>query len=79
MQETAMRIETWLARCEDELQHLRSTDSRHRENDVQQDDWGKEAAGELIEAQRYRGLDPVQAARMFWRDHASDAAHGPPH
>jgi hypothetical protein len=25
-------------------------------------------AGELIESQRYRGLDPVQAARIFWRD-----------
>jgi hypothetical protein len=25
-------------------------------------------AGELIDAQRYRGLDPVQAARIFWRD-----------
>ncbi len=63
-----MKADTWLARCAAELQHLYVTSSRRRENDVQPDDWGMETASELIEAQRYRGLDPVQAARVFWRD-----------
>jgi hypothetical protein len=64
-----MKVATWLARCAAELQHLCMTSPHHAADDVLPDEWGMEAAGELIEAQRYRGLDPVQAARIFWRDH----------
>jgi hypothetical protein len=63
-----MKAQTWLARCAAELQHLHLTHPRGAEDDVRQGDWGIATAGELIEAQRYRGLDPVQAARLFWRD-----------
>jgi hypothetical protein len=64
----AMKIETWLARCAAELQHLQLTHPHGRDSDAAPDAWGANTAGELIEAQRYRGLDPVQAARVFWRD-----------
>jgi hypothetical protein len=63
-----MKAETWLARCAAELQHLYLTKPRCGEDDVPSDEWGVETAGELIVDQRYRGLDPVQAARNFWRD-----------
>jgi hypothetical protein len=63
-----MKAETWLARCAAELQHLNLTYPHCAENDAPTDDWGMETAGELIEAQRYRGLNPVQAARIFWRE-----------
>ena len=63
-----MKAETWLARCAAELQHLYLTNPRSGEDDVPPDEWGMETAGELIDAERYRGLDPVQAARTFWRD-----------
>ena len=62
-----MKAETWLARCAAELQHLHLTYRRRGGEDPPQE-WDMETAGELIEAQRYRGLDPVQAARIFWRD-----------
>jgi len=63
-----MKAETWLARCAAELQHLYLTQSHRGEEAVPPDDWDMETAGGLIEAQRYRGLDPVQAARNYWRD-----------
>ena len=63
-----MKAETWLARCAAELQHLHLTNPHCGEDVVPSDEWGVEAAGELIVDQRYRGLDPVQAARIFWRD-----------
>jgi hypothetical protein len=66
-----MKAEIWLARCAAELQHLYLMNPRCSVNDVLPDDWNMGTAGELIEAQRYRGLDPVQAARSFWRDSAS--------
>jgi hypothetical protein len=63
-----MKAETWLARCAAELQHLYLTNPHCDEDDARTNDWGIATAGELIDAQRYRGLDPVQAARTFWRD-----------
>jgi hypothetical protein len=66
-----MKAETWLARCAAELQHLYVTNPRHRLHDAPADHWTIDTAGELIDAQRYRGLDPVQAARSFWRDSTS--------
>jgi hypothetical protein len=68
-----MKAETWLARCAAELQHLYLINLHCGEDDAPTDDWGMETAGELIEAQRYRGLDPVQAARIFWRDNEQTA------
>jgi hypothetical protein len=65
-----MKADTWLARCAAELQHLCQTNPRGSASPVRPDAWGMDMAGELIEAQRYRGLDPVQAARVFWRDNA---------
>jgi hypothetical protein len=62
-----MKAETWVARCAAELQHLHLTNPRRGVEGVPVDEWGIETAGELIDAQRYRGLDPVQAARAFWR------------
>lgn len=62
-----MKAETWLARCAAELQHLYSINPRSGEEDLAAAEWGMVTAGALIEAQRYRGLDPVQAARSFWR------------
>jgi hypothetical protein len=62
-----MKAETWLARCAAELQHLYLTHPRSGVDDVPPDEWSLETAGELIDAQRYLGLDPVQAARTFWR------------
>jgi hypothetical protein len=66
-----MKADTWLARCAAELQHLYLTNPHSSQSHPQPEAWGMEAAGELIDAQRYRGLDPVQAARIFWRDSAS--------
>ena len=66
-----MKVEIWLARCAAELQHLYLTNPNRGVNAVPLDDWNMDTAGELIEAQRYRGLDPVQAARSFWRDSTS--------
>jgi len=66
-----MKAETWLVRCAAELQHLYLMNPNRKVNDVPLDDWNMDTAGELIEAQRYRGLDPVQAARSFWRDSMS--------
>jgi hypothetical protein len=43
------------------------TNPRSGVDDVPPDEWSLETAGELIDAQRYLGLDPVQAARTFWR------------
>ena len=63
-----MQTETWLARCAAELQHLYLTNPHYGEPDAASDEWGAEIASELIEADRYRGLDPVQAARIFWRE-----------
>lgn len=63
-----MKAQTWLARCAAEIQHLYLTNPRRGEDDAPSDEWGMETAGELIDAERYRGLDPVQAARVFWRD-----------
>lgn len=62
-----MKAETWLARCAAELQHLYLMNPRSGVDDVAAAAWGMVTAGALIEAQRYRGLDPVQAARSFWR------------
>jgi hypothetical protein len=64
-----MKAETWLARCAAELQHLYLTHPRSGIDDVPRDERGTETAGELIDADRHRGLDPVQAARVFWREH----------
>jgi hypothetical protein len=63
-----MKADTWLARCAAELQHLNLTHPHGGEDLAPTDDWDLQTAGELIEALRYRGLDPVQAARIFWRD-----------
>ena len=63
-----MKAETWLARCAAELQHLYMTHSPQCEEHDAPADWDMATAGELIEAEHYRGLDPVQAARIFWRD-----------
>ena len=63
-----MKAETWLARCAAELQHLYLAKPHCSEDDVPPDEWGMATAGALIEAQRYRGLNPVQAARIYWRD-----------
>jgi hypothetical protein len=63
-----MKAETWLARCAAELQHLSLTNPRGSVSDVSADDGKMDLAGELIGSQRYLGLDPVQAARTFWRD-----------
>jgi hypothetical protein len=76
MKTCGMKAETWLARCAAELQHLHLTNPRSGVKDVPLDDWNMDTAGELIEAQRYRGLDPVQAARSFWRDSASSPLQG---
>ena len=65
-----MKAETWLARCAAELQHLYQTNAHPGVNETPPCDWNMDTAGSLIEAQRYRGLDPVQAARSFWRDNA---------
>ena len=63
-----MKAEIWLARCAAELQHLAVTHPHGGEADADSDEWGTATAGELIAAQSYLGLDPVQAARVFWRD-----------
>jgi hypothetical protein len=63
-----MKAETWVARCAAELRHLHLIKLRCADSDAPPDEWGMTKAGELIESQRYRGLDPVQAARIFWRD-----------
>jgi len=63
-----MNTETWLALCGAELQHLYSINMRSAGDDVPSDKWGMVTAGELIKSEAYRGLDPVQAARTFWRD-----------
>lgn len=65
-----MKAETWLARCAAELQHLSLTNPHDSAIDVSTDDGKMDLAGELIGSQRYLGLDPVQAARTFWRDSA---------
>ena len=64
----AMKAETWLARCAAELHHLYLTKPRGGEEPAPPDAWDSDTAGELLGADRYRGLDPVQAARAFWRD-----------
>lgn len=63
-----MKAETWVARCAAELQHLHLINLRCADGGMPLDAWGLATASELIESQRYRGLDPVQAARIFWRD-----------
>lgn len=63
-----MKAETWLARCAAELQHLFLTQTHCGETDAASGQWVTDTAKELIEAERYRGLDPVQAARVYWRD-----------
>jgi hypothetical protein len=71
-----LKAEIWLARCAAELQHLSLMHPRCKVNDVPPDDWDMDTAGELIAAQRYRGLGPVQAARSFWRDNAPSSQQG---
>jgi hypothetical protein len=71
-----MKAETWLARCAAELQHLHLTYPRRSVGELPAGDWNMDTAGVLIDAQRYRGLDPVQAARIFWRDSASSPRPG---
>jgi hypothetical protein len=71
-----MKAETWLARCAAELQHLYLTNPRRSVRDVLLNDWNMGTASALIEAPRYRGLGPVQAARSFWRDSASSQPQG---
>jgi hypothetical protein len=66
-----MKAETWLVRCAAELQHLSLINPHDSAGEASQDDGKIELAGELIGSQRYLGLDPVQAARTFWRDIAS--------
>ena len=66
-----MKAETWLVRCAAELQHLFAISPRRGHAAGEQ--WDLQTAAELIEAQRYRGLDPVQAARAFWRDNEHPA------
>ena len=65
-----MKADIWLARCAAELQHLSLTNPHDSALAVSSDDGKMELAGELIGSQRYLGLDPVQAARTFWRDSA---------
>lgn len=69
-----MKAETWMARCAAELQHLHLISLRG-EGVAQRDDWSLATAGELIAAQRYRGLDPVQAARVFYRQRHAQSRH----
>jgi len=69
-----MKAETWLARCAAELQHLSLTNPHDGAIDMSTDDGKMDLAGELIGSQRYLGLDPVQAARTYWRDSASSAS-----
>jgi len=71
-----MKAETWLARCAAELQHLYLLNPSRRVKEVPLGDWNMDTAGKLIGAQRYRGLDPVQAARSFWRDSTSSPQQG---
>jgi len=66
-----MKVETWLARCAAELQHLSLTKPHDRASPASSYDGKMNIAGELIGSRRYLGLDPVQAARTFWRDIAS--------
>jgi len=66
-----MKAETWLARCAAELEHLSLTRPPQRARPPATDDGPLELAGELLGSPRYLGLDPVQAARAFWRDHAA--------
>lgn len=63
-----MKAETWLARCAAELQHLSLTNPHGSASDASTDDGKLDLAGELIGSHRYLGLDPIQAARTFWRD-----------
>lgn len=64
-----MKADIWLARCAAELEHLQLTHSRDPIKDTTSStDSNLHKAEELIEAQRYRGLDPVQAARIYWRE-----------
>jgi hypothetical protein len=71
-----MKAAIWLERCAAELQHLYLMSPNRRVNDVPLNDWNMDTARDLIEAQRYRGLDPVQAARSFWRDSTSNPQQG---
>lgn len=68
---SGMKAEIWLARCAAELEHLQLTHSRDPIKHTSSTDSTLHMAGELIEAQRYRGLDPVQAARIYWRESVS--------
>jgi hypothetical protein len=69
-----MKAETWLARCAAELQHLSLTNPHASAIDMSTVDGKMDLAGELIGSQRYLGLDPVQAARTYWRDSAPSAS-----
>jgi hypothetical protein len=73
-EEREMKAEIWLARCAAELQHLYLTNPRPGVKDLLSNDWNMGTASTLIEAPRYRGLGPVQAARNFWRDSTSSLA-----
>ena len=66
-----MKAEIWLARCAAELEHLQLTHSRDSMQDAGSTGSSLDTAGELIEAPRYLGLDPVQAARIYWRESVS--------
>lgn len=63
-----MKAETWLARCAAELEHLSLTRPSQRAVPLAADDAPLHLAGALLGSERYLGLDPVQAARTFWRD-----------
>jgi hypothetical protein len=66
-----MKAETWLARCAAELQHLSLTNPHDSPCGMTTEHGKMDLAAELIGSQRYLGLDPVQAARTFWRDDAT--------
>ncbi len=66
-----MKAEIWLARCAAELEHLQVTHSSADSAGATPEERNMDTAGKLIKAERYLGLDPVQAARIYWRDSLS--------
>jgi hypothetical protein len=66
--DAGMDRSTWLIRCAAELERLYLVGPRSGLEDVPAPGWGAETAAELAGTQRYRELEPVAAARAFWRD-----------
>jgi hypothetical protein len=55
-----VKAEIWLARCAAALRHLRLTDTLGGDEVGRADDWGMKIACQLIETDRFIGLDPIQ-------------------